>query len=326
MAGASPRCSTLKPEDRDVQLRLCWDREGRRCVVFDAAGEQLAELVEKDGPSRGLSETGVYIRNIGLNITLASLRVREWNGAAPPKAETRPIARGTHRRQRGERRRAWRRRKLSPGEDRLRTRKNDAGLEDVESIVLAPESGRNETSRRRTNFPLRTAASSPENSSGSRTASRPWRRPGARSRSAQKSTACRSSASRFRRTEGSRRKSPWRKWTGWWSARHPCTARRSDPTTACCAGFRPAACIPCRWRGDTQDIEVIRTILPDAPGVTPQALFFVDGGDVLPGVLRGMDANFGSPQVRSHGGLAHSRRAMLRRAVCRPRGERLRVR
>lgn len=237
----------LKPEDRDVQLRLCWDRAGRRCLVFDAAGKQLAELIEKVGPSRGLSEPGVHLRNMGLNITLASLRVREWNGAAPPRLKPGrlrvELINGS----------AENAAALGADENSVRVKTGSGPgrtirIEDVESIAFAPESGgdakppQNELSFADGGFISGKLAGIRD---GIATVETFW--------SAQPVSAIIDGLQviRFAIPEdgGSRRKSPWRKWTGWWLARHPCTAGRSDPTTACCAGFRQAECIPCRCAG-----------------------------------------------------------------------------
>lgn len=95
--------------EREVNLRICWNQKEKRCAVFTMQGEKIAELVTKDeiapdksakfptdsedpfalrnGQTRSANkpETGFCIHNIGLNLTLESLRVKEWNGEAPPK-------------------------------------------------------------------------------------------------------------------------------------------------------------------------------------------------------------------------------------------------
>ncbi len=100
---------TMKPEERDVNLRICWNQKEKRCAVYTMEGEKVAELVTKDAaasekPGNGLTdeedpfdgrrgqnrpqgkpEAGICIRNLGLNLTLESLRVKQWSGEAPPK-------------------------------------------------------------------------------------------------------------------------------------------------------------------------------------------------------------------------------------------------
>ncbi|MCE9519229.1 MAG: TlpA family protein disulfide reductase [Verrucomicrobia bacterium] len=281
---------TLKAEDRDVSLRLCWDREGRRSIVFNAAGEQLAELSEKEGPRRGVSETGVYIQNTGLNLTLASLRVREWNNTATAL--------------------------LQPGKTRLemmdgrvengsvlsaddKTIQISTGssstkiikLTDVESIILSSSPKQNENAQpnevtfadgscftgkligiKKGIASLKTNWSTqPVNAKIDEAQSIRFSVPAMADESEEKPLK---EMDRIVAGQTSFHGTPVGSEDG---------VLRWLPV----GGMHPV-----KLALDAKDLEVIRTIPPDAPAVKAQALFFVDNGDVLPGQLSGIDENF----------------------------------
>lgn len=280
----------LKPEDRDVTLRLCWDRAARVSRVFDPAGELLGEVTEKDGPRRGLSEPGIYIRNTGTGVSLASLRVREWNGAAP--ARIRPgeprveLNDGTvvHGGVAAADDKTLRIKGAPPERKAIR-------LEDVESVTLATEpeeAGKpppNELAFADGSFVsgkltgLKDGIATLETSWSSRPI-------------AAKIDGVKLIRFAVPPPEGSVAERPLgqldRLIVGK-TTLHGSPVGSADgilrwmPT----GGVRAVPLV-----SGTPDVEVVRTVAPELAVAKPQALFFVDGGDVLPGALRGMDESF----------------------------------
>jgi hypothetical protein len=70
----------IADNEREISLRVCWDRPGHRCEVYTAAGQKLADWKVPDG---GTSASGLSLINKGQNLTLEFFRVREWEGEAP---------------------------------------------------------------------------------------------------------------------------------------------------------------------------------------------------------------------------------------------------
>jgi thiol-disulfide isomerase/thioredoxin len=69
----------------DFALRLCWDRKSRHCAVFTADGHPLADWqapASGDAPSLGL-----LLQNKGRDLTLDYLRIGSWNGTPPPQVD-----------------------------------------------------------------------------------------------------------------------------------------------------------------------------------------------------------------------------------------------
>ena len=84
---------TLDPAEREVALRVCWDRQTRRCQVYTPEGLLLKEWTVPE--ERGSAYTGVRLDNQSRALTLDFLRVREWDGQPPvavdrkqPRVET----------------------------------------------------------------------------------------------------------------------------------------------------------------------------------------------------------------------------------------------
>lgn len=280
----------LKTGDRDVSLRLCWDREERRCVVFDAAGKEIAELTQKNGPRRGLSETGIYIQNTGMDLTLASLRVREWNSAAPSKPKTGlpqvildngDVETGSI--VAADSISIWMKTSTS-GEKSMK-------LNDIETIILSAATEKHEKAR--TNeiaFADGSFISGELNGikNGIASLNTSW--------SAQPVSVKIEGMQNIRFAAPAKADEPEdvpldkldRLVSGKTSLRGRPVGSGDEvlrwlPT----GGVRPET--PSM---ETGDIQIIRTIQTDAPAVKAQTLFFVDNGDVLPGVLDGMDENF----------------------------------
>jgi thiol-disulfide isomerase/thioredoxin len=72
----------MAPSDREVALRLCWDRTARRCQVYTPGGQLLADWTVTGVDTTG--NGGLLLQNKGSDLELSFLRVRKWNGAAPP--------------------------------------------------------------------------------------------------------------------------------------------------------------------------------------------------------------------------------------------------
>jgi thiol-disulfide isomerase/thioredoxin len=73
----------LAESERQVGLRLCWDRSARTCSAFALSGEPLVEWqVPEDSEGEG---AGVLLQSRGRDLSLEVLRIREWNGQAPAK-------------------------------------------------------------------------------------------------------------------------------------------------------------------------------------------------------------------------------------------------
>ncbi len=72
-------------DERQVALRVCWDRKTGKCAAYSAAGELLTEW--KTPEQQGKEVAGLLLHNKGRDLTLEFLRVREWDGKAPPKVD-----------------------------------------------------------------------------------------------------------------------------------------------------------------------------------------------------------------------------------------------
>ncbi|MEM7146980.1 MAG: TlpA disulfide reductase family protein, partial [Verrucomicrobiota bacterium] len=86
---------TLEDEDRELSLRLFWDRKTGRTAVFSDRGEKLAEskmaALEPEGEeaqTKTPKEEGLLLHNKGPELTLDSLRIRSWDGVVPEGRES----------------------------------------------------------------------------------------------------------------------------------------------------------------------------------------------------------------------------------------------
>ena len=74
---------TLAEADREVALRIYWDRMARKCSVFTPTGEPIVEWeVPLDASN---ANPQVVLHNKGRDLALEFLRVRKWDGKAPAK-------------------------------------------------------------------------------------------------------------------------------------------------------------------------------------------------------------------------------------------------
>ncbi len=76
---------TLGEPEREVALRLCWDRPAGRCQVYTPEGLLLKEWTVP--AERGGSVPGVLLENKGAELTLDQLRVRAWDGQPLPAVD-----------------------------------------------------------------------------------------------------------------------------------------------------------------------------------------------------------------------------------------------
>jgi thiol-disulfide isomerase/thioredoxin len=77
--------------EREVGLRLCWDRPARTCSVFTLAGEPLTEWQVPQAENTNAKSSCVQIMSKGRDLSLEALRIRAWNGRAPARHDpTRP--------------------------------------------------------------------------------------------------------------------------------------------------------------------------------------------------------------------------------------------
>ncbi|MDB6171141.1 MAG: TlpA family protein disulfide reductase [Chthoniobacteraceae bacterium] len=70
-------------EEREVALRICWDRKARKCALFTSAGEPLTEWEVPEDPAS--IESGLVLVNKGRDLSLELLRIRIWDGKPPAK-------------------------------------------------------------------------------------------------------------------------------------------------------------------------------------------------------------------------------------------------
>ena len=72
----------LAPEDREVHLHLFWDQAAKNLTIFNASGRVLGSRRIDTGPDFS-DNSGFALRNKGLDLELARLRVAEWRGGRP---------------------------------------------------------------------------------------------------------------------------------------------------------------------------------------------------------------------------------------------------
>jgi thiol-disulfide isomerase/thioredoxin len=80
--GDFQRLATLDPAARGVHLHLFWDLQTGRMAIHEGGGALLGTRMVRPSAEFG-KRPGFFLRNKGLNLELARLRVAEWNGARP---------------------------------------------------------------------------------------------------------------------------------------------------------------------------------------------------------------------------------------------------
>ena len=71
----------IAADEREVALRLCWDRKALTCSVFTAEGNPLVEW--RTPEDSGTVMPGLVLQNKGRDLSLEMLRVRKWDGKPP---------------------------------------------------------------------------------------------------------------------------------------------------------------------------------------------------------------------------------------------------
>jgi thiol-disulfide isomerase/thioredoxin len=69
--------------EREVALRICWDRKTRQCSVFTPTGEGIAEWEVPEDAGAGKGQ--VVLQGKGRDLALELLRVRAWDDQPPSK-------------------------------------------------------------------------------------------------------------------------------------------------------------------------------------------------------------------------------------------------
>ena len=71
-------------KERNLALRVCWDRKAKKGAVFGESGEPLGQWAFTGEVGKGPSWT---LRSKGRDLTLTRFCVREWDGQPPAKAD-----------------------------------------------------------------------------------------------------------------------------------------------------------------------------------------------------------------------------------------------
>ena len=76
----------IEKDEREVALRVCWDKKEQKCSVFTPTGELITtwEVPGKPSPSA----PGLIVQNKGLDLALEFLRIRTWDGKSPAKIDS----------------------------------------------------------------------------------------------------------------------------------------------------------------------------------------------------------------------------------------------
>jgi peroxiredoxin len=75
----------LDDTDREIALRFCWDWKTRHCMVLTPSGDLITEW---QAPADDLSGIpGIALYNKGSDLSLDYIRIRKWDGHAPPKID-----------------------------------------------------------------------------------------------------------------------------------------------------------------------------------------------------------------------------------------------
>jgi|GEM_PF-701479 len=75
----------IEENEREVSLRLCWDRKTQKASVFTPAGELLTTWEVPDKLST--PGPGLVLQNKGLDLSLDYLCIRTWDGKPPAKVD-----------------------------------------------------------------------------------------------------------------------------------------------------------------------------------------------------------------------------------------------
>ena len=75
---------TIGKDERSLALRICWDRTAKKCALFSASGEPLAQWQFTTEPASG---SDLSLHSKGRSLTVTRFYVREWDGQPPAKSD-----------------------------------------------------------------------------------------------------------------------------------------------------------------------------------------------------------------------------------------------
>ena len=81
--GQFKQIHTLPKQSKSIRLRLMWSQRTGKLSVFSRDFEFFGTM--RTGNQSAPGHTGLYIQNLGTDLTLTALRVGDWHGAEPPE-------------------------------------------------------------------------------------------------------------------------------------------------------------------------------------------------------------------------------------------------
>jgi peroxiredoxin len=75
----------IDDKEREVGLRVCWDKKTQKCSVFSLSGELITDWQVPGNVTT--TAPGFVVQNKGLDLSLDLLRIRTWDGKAPEKID-----------------------------------------------------------------------------------------------------------------------------------------------------------------------------------------------------------------------------------------------
>ena len=79
----------MAPEERAVALRLFWNQKSGKCSVFTSAGKSIVEWPVPEDDEK--TSAALSLQNEGHDLSIEALRIRAWDGKPPAEVdETRP--------------------------------------------------------------------------------------------------------------------------------------------------------------------------------------------------------------------------------------------
>ena len=77
----------IAENERDLALRLCWDRKTWKCSVFTPEGDFLTDWIVPNDTNRRNGNPMLELQSKGRDLSLELLRVRVWDGKPPAKVD-----------------------------------------------------------------------------------------------------------------------------------------------------------------------------------------------------------------------------------------------
>jgi peroxiredoxin len=76
----------LTSSDREIALRVLWDRNKKKCLIYTPNGDLITDWTVPDDVPQ--PDAGLVLENKGADLTLDYLRVRAWHGQTPGKSDS----------------------------------------------------------------------------------------------------------------------------------------------------------------------------------------------------------------------------------------------